>query len=157
MEELRVESRRCVNFDLASQVALVVKNSPANEGDLRDVGLIPGSGRSPGEGHGKPLQFSCLKNPMDRGTWQTTVHRVTKSQRQLKWLSTHALFIISWSMTQFLRELRGEICLWKINATLNIKEKIWVYKFQRSKFRILEISLAPHFSTEETPNGWDSK
>ena len=65
---------------MASQVALVVKkNLPANAGDVRDVGLIPGSGRSPGEGHGKPLQYSCLENPMDRGAWWTTVHRVAKS------------------------------------------------------------------------------
>ena len=55
------------------------KNLPANAGDVRDVGLIPGSGRSPGEGHGKPLQYSCLENPMDRGACWTTVHRVAKS------------------------------------------------------------------------------
>ena len=54
----------------ASQVALVVKNLPANAGDIRDTGLIPGSGKSPGEGHGNPLQYSYLENPMDRGAWQ---------------------------------------------------------------------------------------
>ena len=54
----------------ASQVALVVKNLPADAGDVRDVGLIPGLGRAPGGGHGNPLQYSCLKNPMDRGAWQ---------------------------------------------------------------------------------------
>ena len=67
-----------------SQVALVVKNPLANAGDLRDLGLIPGSGRSPGGGHGNPLLYSCLENPMDRGAWQETVHMVTKSQTQLK-------------------------------------------------------------------------
>ena len=51
----------------ASQVALVVKNLPVNAGDIRDVESIPGSGRSPGEGNGNPLQYSCLENPMDRG------------------------------------------------------------------------------------------
>ena len=56
-------------------MVLVVKNTPANAGDVRDVGLIPGSGRSPGEGKGYPLQYSCLENPMDRGAWQATVHR----------------------------------------------------------------------------------
>ena len=61
----------------ASQVALVVKNVPANAEDVRDVGLIPGSGRSPGEGHGSPLQYSCLENPMERGAW-TTVHGDTE-------------------------------------------------------------------------------
>ena len=50
----------------------------------RDVGSIPGSGRSPEEGHGNPLQYSCLENPMDRGAWWATVHSVTKSQTQLK-------------------------------------------------------------------------
>ena len=50
----------------ASQVALVVKNPPANAGDLRDVGTIPGLGRSPGEGHSNTLQYACLENPMDR-------------------------------------------------------------------------------------------
>ena len=53
----------------ASHVALVVKNPPTNEGDLRDKGLIPGSGRFPGGGHDKPLQYSCLENPMYREAW----------------------------------------------------------------------------------------
>ena len=57
----------------------VVKNSPANAGDTGDVGWIPGSGRSPGEGNGNPLQYSCLANLMDRGAWQATVHEVAKS------------------------------------------------------------------------------
>ena len=63
----------------ASQVALVVKNPPANEGDLRDAGSIPGSGSSPGEWNGNPLQYSSLENPMDRGAWLATVHGVMKS------------------------------------------------------------------------------
>ena len=53
-------------------------------GDAGDVGLIPGSGRSHGEGHGNPLQYSCLENPMGGGAWQATVHRVAKSWTQLK-------------------------------------------------------------------------
>ena len=56
----------------ASQVALVVKYLPASRADLRDVGSIPGSGRSLGGGHGNPLQYSCLGNPMERGAWQAT-------------------------------------------------------------------------------------
>ena len=59
---------------------LVVKNPPANAGDVRDLSLIPGLGRSPGGGHGNPLQYSCLENPMDRGAWWAAVHRVEKSQ-----------------------------------------------------------------------------
>jgi len=57
----------------------VVKNWPANAGDFRDSGLITGLGRSLGKGYGNPLQYSCLGNPMDRGTWGAVVHRVTKN------------------------------------------------------------------------------
>ena len=64
-------------------MVLVVENLPANTGDIRDVGLIPGLGRCPGEGCGSPLQYSCLENPMDRGAWWATVHWVANSQTQL--------------------------------------------------------------------------
>ena len=74
----------------ASQVALVVKNPLASAGDVRDAGLTPESERSPGEGNGNPLQYSCLGNPMDRGSRQGTVHGVKKSWTWLKCLSTHA-------------------------------------------------------------------
>ena len=63
---------------------IVVKNPRANAGDIRDVGSIPGSGRSPGGGHGNLLQYSCLENSMDRGDWQATVHRVAQSWTRLK-------------------------------------------------------------------------
>ena len=56
----------------------MVKNPPVNVGDTRDTGSIPGSERSPGGGHGNSFQYSCLKNPMDRGAWMATVHGVTK-------------------------------------------------------------------------------
>ena len=68
-------------------MALAVKNSPTNAGDIRDAGSIPGLGRS-GGGRGNPLQYSCLENRMDRGAWWATVHRVAKSQTQLKWQHT---------------------------------------------------------------------
>ena len=74
----------------ASQVVLVVKNSPAKEGEAWDVGSIPGSGRSPEGGHGNPLQYSCLENPMNRGAWQATVHSISNSQTQLKQSDMHA-------------------------------------------------------------------
>ena len=64
----------------ASLVAQMVKNLSANAGGARNVGWIPGLGRSPRIGTGNPLQYSCLQNPMDRGTWQVTVHGVRKSQ-----------------------------------------------------------------------------
>ena len=76
-----------------NQVVPVVKNLPANTGDTRDLGLIPGSGRSPQVGNGNPLQYSCLlENPMDRGAWRT-VHEAAESTQ----LSTHAC-------TEFLRD-----------------------------------------------------
>ena len=77
------------------------KESTYNAGDLRDTGSIPGSGRSPGRGHGNPLQYSCLENPTDRGAWQAKVHRVTQQWSQLKWLSTHMIFpgdMYSWEL-----------------------------------------------------------
>ena len=61
----------------------MLKNPPDNAGDMIDVGSIPELGRSPGEGHGNPLQYSCLENPMDKGAWWATVHGVTKSQTRL--------------------------------------------------------------------------
>ena len=70
-----------------SQMALVVKNLTANAGDVRDEGSIPGSGRSPGGGHGNPLQYSCLESPMDRGTCRAAVHSVSENWTQLKRLS----------------------------------------------------------------------
>ena len=68
-------------------MALVVKNLPTNAEDTRDAGSIPRLGRSPGEGHGNPLQYSCLENPMGRGAWQAMVHGVTESD-MTKALST---------------------------------------------------------------------
>ena len=58
----------------------MVKNPPIDAGDLRNMGSIPGSGRSPGRGHGNPFQYPCLENPMDRGVRQTTVHGLAKNQ-----------------------------------------------------------------------------
>ena len=72
---------------------LVVKNPPANEGDIRDADLFPGLGRFPGVWHCNPFQYSCLENPMDRGDWWATVHWVSKSQTQVKQLGLHAPFI----------------------------------------------------------------
>ena len=120
------------------QVALVVKNPPANAGDLRDEDSIPGLGRSPGEGNSNPLQYSCLENPIDRGTWWATVHGVTKSQTQLKQLSSNKWkgccrtrqfsqhFLYAFSEFQFpsLNSLIKLICIsshWKM-VTFGIRE-----------------------------------
>ena len=68
------------NLDIPVPGGSEVKASASN---ARDPGSIPGLGRSPGEGNGNPLQYSCLENPMDRGAWQATVHRVAKSRTRL--------------------------------------------------------------------------
>ena len=93
------------------QVALVVKSLPANTGDLRDVGSIPGSGRSPEEGQGNPLQDSCLENRQDREAWQAMAHKLAKSQTQLKWLSTH-------------QKALTEIWVWMNTDRMTIR-KVW--------------------------------
>jgi len=67
------------NLQMASQVALVVKNLSATAEDVRHMGLIPGSGRSPGRGNDNPLQYSSLENPMNRGGWWAMVHKVAES------------------------------------------------------------------------------
>ena len=90
-------SSLCLSFSLSfialvfnmAMSALVVKNPPANAGDARDTGSIPGSGRSPRGGNDNPLQYSSLENPMDRGAWRATIHGVAKSRTQLSDLRAH--------------------------------------------------------------------
>jgi len=67
----------------------VVKNLPTNAGDKRDAGSNPRSGRSLGRGHGNPLQYSCLENPMERGAWSATIHRIAQSDTTEVILHTH--------------------------------------------------------------------
>ena len=82
----------------------MVKNPPANAGDVRDTGLIPGLGRCPGGGHGNPLWYSCLENPMDRGAQWATVHRAAKSWTRLKQLSVHTLIGLGWRVNKLMPE-----------------------------------------------------
>ena len=91
-------------------MALVVKNLPANAGDIRDRSSIPRSGRSPGGEHGNLLQYSCLENPMDRGDWQAMVHRVKKHQTQLRGLSTHTEVSID-SIILYWATIMCKLCL----------------------------------------------
>ena len=103
----------------------MVKNLLANAGDIRDTGLILGSGRSPGEGHGNPLQYSCLENSMDRGTWWVTVHGMAKSQ-----VTQHACTIMK--KTGFLRE--------KVELLYNKTGREWsvAYDSERSVIPLIE-------------------
>ena len=84
MRSSQLTQKKHLTKSRASQVAQMVKNPPANAGDVRDVGLVPGLGRSPGAGHGNPLQYSCLENSMDTGAWRAIVHGVTKTWTRLK-------------------------------------------------------------------------
>ena len=77
-------------------MAQLVKNPPASAGDARDAGSIPGLGRSPGGGHGNPLQYSCLGNPMDRGAWWATVHGVTNESDMTELACTHGALEHHW-------------------------------------------------------------
>ena len=81
-----------LSLNWASQLVLVVTNPSAK---AEDEGSIPGLGRSPGEGNGNPLQYSCLEHPMDKGAWWATVHNVAKSQTQLQRLSMHARVLVA--------------------------------------------------------------
>ena len=106
----------------SSQVSQVVKNPPTNAGNIRDVHLIPGSGKSPWGGQGNPLPHSCLENPMDRGAWWITVHRVAKSLTQLKRLSTHTCILtpcLEWVMTP-------HRCLFSLFEYILWEHRIWV-------------------------------
>ena len=126
----------------APQVALVVKNSPANAGDIRNLGSIPWSGRSPGKGSGNPLQYSYLENPMDRGVWWTIVHGVTKSRTRLKQLHTHGflrdwkvgnlwfLFNSYYNLSFEAVKVRDFCCIpvienWGISVSDSLKIKLW--------------------------------
>ena len=85
MNQATSERRNQLRLERVSQV----KSPSAVAGDGRDEGSIPGSGRSSEGGHGNPLQYSCLENPMDREAWRVIIHRVTKGRTRLKRLSTH--------------------------------------------------------------------
>ena len=105
----------------ASQVALVVKNSPAKAGDIRDSDLIPRLGRSPGAGHGNPLQYSCLENPTYRGAWWATVYAVAQSGTWLKRLSMHTQWIFSFFHFFYFS--------WDVFISPSLLKKIFATKF----------------------------
>ena len=119
---------------LASQVALVVKNLPANAGDIRDTGWIPDSGRSPGEGQGNPLQYSCLENPKDRGAWQATVHGVTKSWT-LKSMRLPLLEFVWWITCGSIAGFYWSFLFWGIRLKKQLLLRIYSYNIREKKSR----------------------
>ena len=107
--------------DGASQVAIVVKNLPTDAGDTRDAYSIPGSGRSSGGGHGNPLQYSCLENPMEREAWRATVHRLAKNWTRLSGLARQA------------RKHKGQLHTACTHDDLDV---IWCYFCPRDRNRV---------------------
>ena len=103
------------------------KEPTYNVGDIRDTGSIPGLGRSPGGGHGNPLQYSCLGNPMDRGAWQSTVHGIAKSQA---WLSHKTTTAKSNSVISF------SLGYWKDNSVFSLAMLINVYVFKNNNLEM---------------------
>ena len=136
----------------------MVKYLSAKAGDIRDTGLIPGSSRSPGGGNGKPLQYSCLENPMDRGAWWATVHRVAQSWTRLNDLAcTHILTHIYTYIQKkgFQKNLNTVVC----QAALSGKRSVSNY-FSQSYFicffRDTNINFSDrNFRSFERPNSKD--
>ena len=114
----------------------VVKNPPANAGDTRDMGSIPGLGRAPGEGNGNPLQYSCLENPMDRGAQQAIISRVTKESDTTQRLNSNRCNQLnqvksSWSKASPLSNICGVLIRQQqckdrhVQGKCNSKTEIW--------------------------------
>ena len=124
-------------YFITSQVVLVVKSTRANAGDVRDMGLTPGLGRSPREGHSNPLQNSCLEDPMDRGVWQATAQRATKSQTWLKWISMHPtdiagkIHIVCCYLSDCLQGLQCRwaeaVCVLFLREVFHHRERIYIF------------------------------
>ena len=111
----------------ASQVVLVIKNPPANAGHVRDMGLIPGLGRSPGGGHGNWLQYSCLENPKDRETCRATAHGFAQSWTRLKQLSTlaHVCLYVEGDQTDGVRTQKAKQSRATNNSVLGRGSEHW--------------------------------
>ena len=137
---------------------LVVKNPPANAGDIRDTDLIPGLERFPVGGYSNPLQYSCLENPMDRGAWWPTVHRAAKSRTWLKWLSMYIyIFAICWPVFSTLlqtisiwRSCLGEHRGWPHSTLLpNCQDKGWIQTTHWGRNMCVPCSVFPPTSLSQ--------
>ena len=125
------------------QVVLVVKNLPANVEVIGDTGSMPGLGRSPGGGHGNPLQYSCLENPMDRGAWRATVHRAAKSWTRLKQLSTSTVWFHLYYVSKIVKFTETESRMMVTRVYVGVKRKghycLMTIGFQTYKMKNVEI------------------
>ena len=127
-------------------MALVVKKPPASAGDIRDSGSVPGSGRSPGGGHGNPSQYSCWRIPMDRGAWRATVYRVAKSQTrpsnwtEYKYFSENYLAYFQHTIIK-IKERQSKECITKpgsdqhpdLGVVSPLPQHIWSPSWERSQ------------------------
>ena len=135
------ENWKCIPLNTGLPWWLSGKESAYNAGATRDSSSISGWGRSPGGGHGNPLQYSCLKNPMDRGAWQATVHRVAKSQ-----LNTHPPLTTLIGKQERLKRNKQSFQLVKFvkkkkRTNFNILVRIFVSTFIKLKYRFLFMFL----------------
>ena len=146
-----------------SQVALVVKNLPARAEGTRDMGSVPESGRSPREGHGNPLQYSCLENSVDRGAWWATAHR---AMERGTWLTKHRLFIISGQSVSGIRTVtavhRASEWIFQTGKTLVLRTalfscKSWVYWERKDFLRSQRPRAWRTQNTELIPKGAERK
>ena len=129
-------------------MALVIKNPPANAGDIRDSGLVPGSGGSPEEGNGNPLLYSCLGNPMDRGACQATVHRVVKSLTQFKhWVHTHAISLLNKQTKKYQILLPEKDGITLIQVTFGRRELQFLTSFEEP-YVIIQLTFTEHLCCE---------
>ena len=124
----------------------MVKNLPANTGDTRDMGSSPGLGRSPGERNGNSLQYSCLGNPMDRGTWLSIVHGILKESTWLKWLKPQQFTILQFLRLEILNQVWAKV---KVSTRLysfwSLQGRVWFLAFSLPTF--LGCWLHPHNGT----------
>ena len=138
---------------------LVVKNLPANAGEKKDVSSVPESARSPGGGNGTPLQDSCLKNPMNRGAWRVTIHRVAESQTRLKWLSSYKyIYVSKHKSNTFCHYYFGQLL--SLRSKKNWKNKVFFFLpslilFPTFFFLYVDLSFWPILFSLSLKNGFN--
>ena len=134
----------------------MLKNRPANPGDLRDTGLIPGSGSSPRGGHGNLLQYSCLENTLDRGALRAVVHSVAESWAQLKQLNTHAYKTLLLAINQVTNHNTYSLmCICSCESIFFLSNCLLLLLLL-SCFSRVRLCATPETAAHEAPPSWDS-